>query len=157
MSLSCKMKWVKLSQVCGIRQKSYLLPADRFKQEFFVSDFPQTKNKVHEKCYAKGLQNRSWTYTCCLTIRAAEISNKRIFVFYQHISHVGLTPIVYNLGLEIGFILVSSRIGTINDGAPETLKTKTWIRSKKFRQSDKKENLVNIQRGYSIDAEFSPD
>ena len=63
-------------------------------------------------------------------IRAAEISNKRIFVFYQHISHVGLTPTVYNLGLEIGFILVSSRIGTINDGAPETLKTKTWIRSK---------------------------
>ena len=75
---------------------------------------------------------------CCLTIRAAEISNKRIVVFYQHISHVGLTPIVYNLGLEKGFILVSSRIGTINDGTPETLKTKTWIRSKKFRQSDKK-------------------
>ena len=39
--------------------KSSLLPADRFKQEFSVSDFPQTKNKVHEKCYAKGLQGRS--------------------------------------------------------------------------------------------------
>lgn len=59
----------------------------------------------------------------CLTIRAAEISIKRNVIFYQHISHVGLTPIVYNLGLEIIIILVSSKTGTINDGTPETLKT----------------------------------
>ena len=60
---------------------------------------------------------------CCLTIRAAEISIKRNVIFYQHISHVGLTPIVYNLGLEIIIIFVSSKTGTINDGTPETLKT----------------------------------
>ena len=57
-------------------------------------------------------------------------------------------------GLEIGFILVSSRIGTINDGAPETLKTKTWIRSKKFRQSDKKENLVKSKEGTPLMLNF---
>ena len=35
--------------------------------------------------------------------------------FYKHICHVVLTPIVYNLGLEIITILVSSKIGSIND------------------------------------------
>ena len=94
---------------------------------------------------------------CCLTIRAAEISVKRIVIFYQHISHVGLKPIVYNFGLEIIIILISSKIGSINDGTPETFKTKIWIRSKKSRQSDYEENVANIQRWYFIDAELSPD
>ena len=80
---------------------------------------------------------------CCLTIRGAEISIKRIFIFYQHICHVVLTPIVYNLGLEIITILVSSKIGSINDWALETSKAKNWILSKKSRQSDNEENLIS--------------
>ena len=63
--------------------------------------------------------------------------------FYQHICHVVLTPIVYNLGLEIITILVSSKIGSINDWALETSKAKNWILSKKSRQSDNEENLIS--------------
>ena len=80
---------------------------------------------------------------CCSTIRGAEISIKRIFIFYQHICYVVLTPIVYNLGLEIITILVSSKIGSINDWALESSKAKNWILSKKSRQSDNEENLIS--------------
>lgn len=74
---------------------------------------------------------------CCLTIRGAEISIKRILIFYQHICHV------VTWGLEIITILVSSKIGSINDWALESSKAKNWILSKKSRQSDNEENLIS--------------
>ena len=57
-------------------------------------------------------------------------------------------------GLEIGFILVSSRIGTINDGAPETLKTKTWIRSKSSARAIKKKILLISKEGTPLMLNF---
>ena len=71
----------------------------------------------------------SYEFKACKT--EVEISISKC-IFYQYISLVGLTLIVRNL--EIIIILVSSKIGSINDGTPETLKTKTWIRSSKSRR-----------------------
>ena len=73
----------------------------------------------------------SYEFKACKT--EVEISISKC-IFYQYISLVGLTLIVRNLELEIIIILVSSKIGSINDGTPETLKTKTWIRSSKSRR-----------------------
>ena len=73
------------------------------------------------------------SYECKACKTEVEISISKC-IFYQYISLVGLTLIVRNLELEIIIILVSSKIGSINDGTPQTLKTKTWIRSSKSRR-----------------------
>lgn len=98
-----------------------LLLASRFNQKVFFN-FPQTANKGHEKCHTN--------------VRLAKPKLKFQFqnVYFTNTFLLYEILIVRNLELEIIIILVSSKIGSINDGTPETLKTKTWIRSSKSRR-----------------------